>query len=243
MLAEQIAGKGRISELEDFSGKIDWQRIKVVIFDVDGTLYSQSILRKKMLFCLLKHYSQRPWKWKDLLILHHFRAERERKAGTTIPNLEGAQYEWCAAKGDFSLPRIKAVVDYWMFRYPNKYLLDCLYPGVQAFMDTLRQRGLLIGIYSDYKAEDKLRAMGLSADIVVCSTDKEVDHLKPHPQGLVFITQKLGVLPEECLFIGDRQELDGECALNAHMPFVLVEKNPFKQFDFYYKLQQELAHH
>ncbi len=223
--------------------KIDWQKIQVVIFDVDGTLYKQSKLRKKMLFALLRYYLFQPWKIKDMLILHHFRAEREKRPGFEAGNLEAAQYEWCAEKGNFSLPRIKQVVNSWMFEYPNKYLAACTYPGVKAFFDVLHQRQLKIGIYSDYKAVDKLKAMGLGADIVVSSTDAAIDVLKPKPKGLLYIAEKLGVEPAACLFIGDREELDGECARQANMPYLIVDKKPFDKFDFYTNMLEEISEH
>ncbi|WP_205499837.1 HAD family hydrolase [Rufibacter psychrotolerans] len=221
----------------------NWEKIKAVIFDVDGTLYTQSRLRKKMLLALVRYYAVRPWRIKDLAILYHFRVEREKKAGFSLGNIEAAQYEWCAEKGSFSIPRIRQVIEHWMFRFPNQYLKACMYPGTKLFFTALGQNGLKTGIYSDYKAADKLKAMELSADIVVCSTDKEVDCLKPNPKGLLYIAEKLGVAPAECLFIGDRVELDAACAMQANMPYLIVEKKPFKQFDFYSNLEKTLNRH
>jgi phosphoglycolate phosphatase/putative hydrolase of the HAD superfamily len=97
-----------------------------------------------------------------------------------------------------------------------------------------------IAIYSDYKAEDKLKAMGLKADLVVSSTDSDIDRLKPDPAGLFHIVRQMNVLPQDCLFIGDRPELDGVCAEQAGMPCLIVEKKPFDQFDFFHKLLSEL---
>ncbi|RNI25591.1 HAD family hydrolase [Rufibacter latericius] len=218
---------------------VDFQKIKAVIFDVDGTLYNQSRLRKKMLFSLMRHYALKPWQLKDMLILHHFRAEREKKSGAT-GDLENAQYAWCASKGNFPIDRIKKVVQFWMFQFPNKYLPGCVYPGVKAFFEALQKKGIKIGIYSDYEAVEKLKAMNLNADVVVSSTSKLVDQLKPNPKGLLYIMAQLGVSPDECLFIGDRQELDGECAIRAGMPYLIVDKKPFNEFDFYHLLTQNL---
>ncbi|WP_210465980.1 HAD family hydrolase [Rufibacter roseolus] len=219
---------------------IDLNKITTIIFDVDGTLYDQSRLRKKMAVALLRYYAIRPWKLKDVLILHHFRAEREKMAGATCGNLEMAQYDWCAAKGNFSLDRIRQVVNHWMFQFPTKYLAACTYPGVKSFFKVLRENNIRIGIYSDYEAVEKLNAMDLAADLVISSTHKDVDRLKPNPEGLLYITQKLGVKPEECLFIGDREELDGECAKSAGMPYLIVDKKPFNEFDFYHVLTKKL---
>lgn len=220
---------------------INWAIIKAVIFDVDGTLYTQSLLRKKMAYALLAHYSMHPWRFRDILILRHFRAEREKRTGNAGHDLENAQYVWCAEKGAYSLERVKEVVEHWMFTFPNKYLAACMYPGTKSFFDKLQSRNIKIAIYSDYKAHDKLKAMDLQADLVVSSTDPEIDRLKPDPTAPLYIANKLGVLPEECLFIGDRQELDGECAINAGMPYLIIEKKPFSSFDFYQKLENNLT--
>lgn len=220
---------------------IDWDTIKVVIFDVDGTLYTQSRLRKRMAYALLAHYSVRPWQLQDMMILRHFRAEREKRTGDAGGDLENAQYAWCARKGNYSLDRVKRVVNQWMFTFPNQYLATCTYPGTQSFFAKLRSMNIKVAIYSDYKAHDKLEAMGLKADLIVSSTDPEIDRLKPDPKGLLYIANKFGVVPQECLFIGDRQELDGECAINANMPYLIVDKKPSDSFDFYQRLEKTLS--
>jgi len=211
--------------------------MKAVIFDVDGTLYEQARLRRKMLYALLEYYTIRPWRAQELLILSRFRAEREKRAGAIGPDLENAQYTWCAEKGGYAIPKIKRTVEQWIFQKPNRYLAECVYPGTQAFFESLRQHNIKIGIYSDYAAHDKLAALGLQADIVVSSTDPCVDRMKPNPEGLLYIAQQLQIAPEECLFIGDRPELDGACAERANMPYLIVDKQPFAQFDFYHKLK------
>jgi len=220
---------------------MQWSGIKVVIFDVDGTLYTQSRLRKKMMKALLAYYSVRPWKLNEMRILQHFRSEREKKHGYSGSNLENAQYEWCAEKGNYPISKIREVVEHWMFNFPNKYLLSCTYPGTSSFFKALKSKGFKIAIYSDYKADDKLKAMELSADLVVASTDPHIDRLKPDPRGLIYIAEKLGVKPEECLFIGDREELDGRCAVNAGMPYLILDRKPFDSFDFYAKLEKEIS--
>src|SRR5690606_10056812 len=117
---------------------ISWEKVKVVIFDVDGTLYSQSALRKKMLFSLLSYYALRPWRLQEMLILQRFRSEREKRTGNPCSNLEDAQYQWCADRGNFNVGQVKKVVDYWMFHYPNQYLKESLYPGTKAFFTALQ---------------------------------------------------------------------------------------------------------
>ncbi|RDV16699.1 HAD family hydrolase [Pontibacter diazotrophicus] len=226
---------------EQTSG-LDWGGVKAVIFDVDGTLYDQSKLRKKMLFALLNYYTWRPWRIKEMMMLSHFRDERERRAGHGCLDLEHAQYVWCAEKKGYSVNEIREVVERWIFQHPIRYLAGCMYPGTQELFNMLRQHNIKIAIYSDYKAHDKLNAMGLAADLVVSSTDPEVNQLKPDPKGLLYVVDQLGFAPADCLFIGDRQEMDGECALRANMPYLIIDKKPFRQFDFFANLTHTLTY-
>ena len=223
------------------NNSIDWGKVKLVIFDVDGTLYDQSKLRKKMLVALLKYYMLRPWRLNEMRILAHFRSEREKRAGAIGPDLDNLQYTWCSERGGYAIPKIKAVVDKWIFNFPNQYLLECTYPGTKDFFQALRQKNIKIGIYSDYKAHDKLKAMNLSADYIVASTDPEVDRLKPDPQGLLYLVSQAGVTVNDCLFIGDRQEMDGDCALKAGMPYLIIDKKPYAEFDNYQQLKNQLT--
>lgn len=204
---------------------IFWQGLELVVFDVDGTLYRQSMLRKIMLFKLLSHYLMRPWRYKELLILYHFRKEREKRIGFKGIDLEEEQYQWCANKVDQKPEVVKKVIDKWIFDIPNQYLKAALYPGVTKFFDDLKQNGIKTAIYSDYNSECKLAKMELTADLQISSTDKRVNSFKPLPAGLLVVLAELNITHKEnCLFIGDRFELDGICAQNAGVPFFLVEK-------------------
>jgi FMN phosphatase YigB (HAD superfamily) len=202
-----------------------WNKLEVVIFDVDGTLYDQSKLRKKMMLALLGYYFLRPWKYKDLLILHHFRKEREGKSGFTGKDLQNEQYQWCADRMNISLDKVKVVIDKWIFDFPNKYLKECMYPGVDIFFETLDKKKISKAIYSDYDSIKKMKELGLSASFIVSSTDRDINSMKPLPKGLDYIVSALNINDRSnCLFLGDREELDGLCAESANIPFLLIDK-------------------
>lgn len=204
---------------------IAWEKLELVIFDVDGTLYNQSKLRKRVLLNLLSHYAARPWKYKDLLILYHFRKERERRASKNFNNLEQEQYEWCSQKTGFSVPHIKKVIQKWMFHYPNQFLLNCMFPGTKEFIESIADRNILTAVYSDYPSNQKLKIMELNFDILVSSTDYFINAMKPSPKGLNYIISQLNIKNRaNCLYIGDRYELDGECANSADIPFLLLDR-------------------
>lgn len=197
---------------------------KVVIFDVDGTLYNQSKLRRKMLLSLLFFYAIRPWRYKELHILQTFRREREKRTGNVGTDLENSQYEWCAQKVNVSVDKIRKVVDKWIFHFPNPLLASCIYPGVKPLFKKLRDNDVKIAIYSDYKAASKIFALGLETDLIVASTDNNIDRFKPDPKAIHYIMNTYNVSSDECLFVGDREELDGQCAANAGVPYLILDK-------------------
>ena len=97
---------------------IAWKEVKAVIFDVDGTLYNQKILKGRMIKALLGHYLPRPWKYNELRIISTFRKERERLHTLKVANLEEVQYEICAKKARQPVGKVKEVIDKWIFNHP-----------------------------------------------------------------------------------------------------------------------------
>lgn len=204
--------------------KVDWSNFQAVIFDVDGTLYNQQKLRFLILIELLKYYLIHPQEITDLKILRNFRRERERHALDLVLDLENAQYEWAATASGVPVEKVRDVVHRWMFTRPLKYLPTCQYLEVIALFDFLSNCGIKTGIFSDYPARDKIDALGLSPSCIVSSTDKAVGRLKPSPRGLFTVSEALNVSPKSCLFIGDRNDRDGECARRAQMHYLILKQ-------------------
>lgn len=223
-------------ELEDILS----DKLQLVIFDVDGTLYGQSKLRKIMLLKLLLYYMVRPWKYKEFLILYHFRKEREKKAGYKGQNLEEEQYQWCAKKMNIQVDVVKPVVKQWIFEAPNPHLKNCIYPGVADFLAALKTRGIKTAVYSDYNPETKMTQMQLKVDLELSSTDPRINSFKPNPDGLNFILNTMNLTDKTtCLYLGDRYELDGICSGRAGVPFLLVnEKEAIK--GLYHQLKSQI---
>ncbi|RZL61639.1 MAG: hypothetical protein EOO93_12790 [Pedobacter sp.] len=71
--------------------------------------------------------------------------------------------------------------------------------------------------------------------------NQNINAMKPLPDGLNYILAKLNIEDKgKCLFIGDRQELDGICAERAGIPFLLID-NDNANDNFYKSLSNKLA--
>lgn len=194
-----------------------------------------------MLFELIKYYLPRPMRLKELSVIYHFRAEREKRHGYCGTDLETEQYQWCAAKVNLPIAVIRQVVSKWIFDFPNSYLLNSRFEGIPVLLSVLKKAGIKIAVYSDYTATDKLKYLEIETDMTVASTDAGINCMKPAPKGLLHIMKTLNVQPAECLFIGDRDELDGHCAANAAMPYLNVKMYKNDAALFYQKLLTSLT--
>lgn len=195
---------------------------KAVIFDVDGTLYDQPKLRRCMTGELLRYVLRSPLHGlRAVFVLTAFRRLREKLPELEVQNLAHVQYSMTAAKLGYPPEQIRSIVQEWMFRRPLRHLASCKLAGLDEFLGFLRERNVPAAVFSDYPARDKLQSLGLEFCLILDAEDPRIDRLKPDPKGLMLCLEQLGLSPAECLFVGDRDDRDGECARRCGMPYLL----------------------
>ena len=192
--------------------RYNWSRYKAVLFDVDGTLYNQSRLRRIMAVELAVYSLLHPLRWRDPFILSRFRKLREEMFETEEDSLLEAQYRWTAKALNIPPDRVRRIADEWLLKRPLRHLRSCRPEGLDQLFARIRNQGIRIGVFSDYPAVEKLKALDLSADLVGSALDPHINRLKPHTAGLAFLTRQFNVSPAECIHIGDREDRDGICA-------------------------------
>jgi phosphoglycolate phosphatase/putative hydrolase of the HAD superfamily len=199
---------------------LDWDSIDLVVFDVDGTLYNQRRLRFLMLKLLLAD-AWRTQSLDTLLTLRTFRKVREALGEQPEDNFMRVQYARTAALRGKSEAEVHTTAHEWLEQKPLPLLAGCRYPHVGTLFEALQAAGKKVATFSDYPAADKLQALGLRADPVVCATDTHIARLKPDPSGLLHILHTTGVAPARTLMIGDRFDRDGAAAQRAGVPAMI----------------------
>ena len=195
-------------------GPSDWDGIRLVAFDVDGTLYRQRPLRLRMARDMLLHaLSKRTFK--TIAVLGAYRRIRERLGDEEVHDFEDVLVAETAAAAAISPDAVRAIVAEWIERGPLPYLAGCRYPQLPELFAGLRRNGKVIGILSDYPAAAKLAALGLSVDHIVSAGDEGIGLLKPHPRGLEALMAAAGASAQATLLIGDRADRDGLVARRA----------------------------
>lgn len=215
---------------------LDWSDLRLVVFDVDGTLYDQRALRLRMIFELLRHLALKR-EGRTLKIIGAYRALREQLGDEEVEDFEEALLAQTALNRKCAPADVRAAVEEWIERRPLAYLPQCRYPALPELFAGLRRAGKRVAIFSDYPAHAKMKAMRLDADWIVSAGDEGVGVLKPNPRGLQKLIDMAEVSPAQTILIGDRVERDGFAAQRAGAQALLRAKKPiegwrtFRRFD------------
>ena len=202
---------------------MDFNKYDLYVFDVDGTLYYQNKLRLIMGKRLLMYYLLHPLKFKDLIIIKNFRSLRENAKDTN------GLFDITAKKCNVSVSRVNEVIKKWIYENPIDALIASKDDTLLAVIDKLKANGKTVAIWSDYEADDKLKALKLSTDYVYTAEQERVGELKPSPKGLNLIMSDLNVPKDKTIMIGDRMVKDGEAAKKAGCDYLILSKSKKKR--------------
>lgn len=181
---------------------------KLVVFDLDGTLYDKRGLSLRMVL-------HAPW---DVVKMRAERQTRARMKGLWLGTENFAQTynEQLAQRMGYSPLQAKEWYEQrympLMVKLIGKY--QPLGKWVLPFVQDCQQKGIKMVVLSDYDfAKEKLQALGLEPslfDWVVSAP--ELGGLKPAAELMHHVAERMGVAIEDCMVIGDREDTDGEMA-------------------------------
>lgn len=203
--------------------------IRAVLFDVDGTLYRQPPLQVLMAgeLATAPWLQRAPWNvprlWTSLSAFRRVREEL-RALGRADEPLARLQYTRAAMRASVPVAEMEAAVEEWIYRRPLKYLPRVVRAGTADLLSSLVNRGVKVGVFSDYPAGDKLDAMGLRRDVTLEleATAEAINAFKPHPRGLEVACERWGLSPGEVLYVGDRPDVDAVGAARAGMRCAII---------------------
>jgi HAD superfamily hydrolase (TIGR01549 family) len=205
----------------------DWRDIRLVAFDVDGTLYRQRPLRLKIGRDMVIHTVAK-CDLNVVSVVSSYRRIRERLAAEEVVDFEHVLIAETAEATSMSPESVHAIVSEWIETRPLRYLRSCLFSGVPQLFAGLQRAGKKIGIFSDYPATEKLAAMGLAAHHVVAASD--IGLLKPDATGLQWLMAAASTTAHETLFIGDRADRDGVAGQRAGVRILIRSSKPIEAF-------------
>jgi putative hydrolase of the HAD superfamily len=199
-----------------------------VAFDLDGTLYPNYRFYIPLIPFIVKE---------PRLLLALGKARRMLRAGSpeAPESMSGAgtfydkQAEIMGAMLRMDRQSMKERIERLIYRgWEPLFKTIALYPDVQETLETLRRRGLKLGLLSDFPPELKLEHLNLAGcwDAVLCS--ERIGALKPASAPFFELAQRLSVSPERLLYVGNSVAYDIIGAKNAGMKAALISC-PFKK--------------
>jgi HAD superfamily hydrolase (TIGR01549 family) len=201
--------------------------LKAIVFDVDGTLYRQSPLRRAMLQKLVVGHLTNPLRgWQTMRILSAYRHAQEHLRGASGTNVADAQLAMACERTKLGRAAVTACVERWMEQEPLSLLARFLQPGLIEFLDASQKRGLKLAALSDYPVDAKLRALGVADrfELTLCAQAPEIGVFKPDPRGLIVALERLGLTPAQTLYVGDRVDVDAAAAAAAGIPCAILTR-------------------
>lgn len=204
--------------------------IRGVIFDIDGTLYRQSPVRRRMALRLAARYWRAPFAGATTMrvLAAYRRAQEALRSQPPVGDIAAAQFGLAAERTGVPAERVAALVEEWMDTRPLDLVAANARPGLVTTLDALRDRGLRLGVVSDYPADAKLRALGIADrfDTVISPDDPRVQAFKPAPRGIAAALEDLGLASSEALYVGDRLDVDAPAAIAAGVAWALIGSEP-----------------
>jgi FMN phosphatase YigB (HAD superfamily) len=180
-------------------GRTDLTGVRLVSWDVDGTLYQPLAVRLAIALrfgaaCLA---GRGPRLYRAVAAFQRARSRLEQLRRGDAPATPAADPERSAFERELLLPALASVG-------PR--------PGVAEVLGILAARGLVQVAFSDYPAEEKIRALGLERSFVAFYAGETRGAPKPSPAVLAAIGADFSVSPGQMIHIGDRLDTDGAAA-------------------------------
>ncbi|XID76122.1 HAD family hydrolase [Alkanindiges sp. WGS2144] len=122
-------------------------------------------------------------------------------------------------------PELLQIRQQFLDIYQQNIAVDtCLFPHMNALLDTLDELGLPWGIVTNKPrglSELLLKALDLTVrcSVLVCPDD--VKHTKPDPEPMYLAAHQLGLAPEHIVYVGDHPR-DIDAGRAAGMPTILA---------------------
>lgn len=201
---------------------------KAICFDIDGTLYPIGVMNRRILRLCVHHpvfgmryrknrheyrrcqgaFTQKvPLRWREAMIMQNLTGDEPSKA-------------FCEDDYRSTYDKLQRYIYQPMRRL---YAKTKTFDGVAETFQTIRDKGLKIGVFTDFPLFDnKLKGLGLSDLVDFAASSDDVGFLKPDTHCLEYLLYNLGMDPKDVLYVGDSYDKDVLGAHAAGIDAVLV---------------------
>lgn len=174
--------------------------IKAIAFDIDGTLYPSWSLYSRIAIYFFQHIQ---------FFLKYNKVRKVLHQTAPLPDFFEYQARLLAEEMHVTPDFAKDQINDICYEGLKPYFFKVKpYANVYQSICAFKAAGLKIGILSDFPPEQKGRLWGLRSLCDVCIGSEESGALKPSIYPFAILSEKLGVKPEEILYVGNSIKYD-----------------------------------
>lgn len=177
------------------------KKYKAVIYDIDGTLLNTLNMNMYPLMRILKEETGKDWSFEEVL--------------------KFASYPGMKVMEELHIKDKEKTYARWV-RYVNEYPGGAsVYEGVKEVLEMFYQAGIKQAVVSAKTREQyeiDVVSKGIPKDMSTAVLAGDTKKHKPDPEPLLECIRRLGIAPEEAIYIGDAPS-DYQAAKNAGMDF------------------------
>nr|WP_218944598.1 HAD family hydrolase [Acinetobacter sp. YH12208] len=217
--------------------------IQAVLFDLDNTLTHRDLTAQAYSCYLAEYYAPALAQVEPDKIIEIVR----RIDNGGYPKKELLTHSGIGASAAYALlqelhwlnpPSIEELAQFWFSQF-GRFAVEM--PDAKQVLEQLKSQGYQLAIVSNGGHDTRLntiRGLGIADYFEEIISSGLVGFSKPQPEIFQITAQRLGVLPEHCLYIGDHPVNDIQGAKNAGMHALWMQGFHPDAEEIQYKIQQ-----
>jgi putative hydrolase of the HAD superfamily len=175
-------------------------RIKVVAFDVDGTLYPNSAVYMRSLPFVFRYISA---------IRVMARVRKDIRKIRPLADFHRTQAELFAARKKISPEAAAKIIDTVFYQRWDAITRKArLFPHVRETLARLKGAGFKLAALSDFPLSTKLEGWGIGGLWDYRKSCEEIGYLKPNPEPFQDLVRFFAAPPGEILYVGNNYAYD-----------------------------------
>ncbi len=191
--------------------------IQAVVFDVDGTLYSNAAMYRRSMWFGLRNLR---------FILGMSKIRKQIREMDYIEDFFTVQADLLANRLGMSREKARTYISERVCSWEDELKGIPLMPGLHDFLDHLTAAGIRTGLLSDFPVQRKLKIIGMDRDWDCILSSEDVGYLKPRIESFTEVCKRLNLPPDHILYVGNSYSYDVIGAKNTGMLAAHVAAKP-----------------